>query len=73
MDALWSAFDNPGRYRASGAQGLTVMDADFPADSRSTVPAWGVPDPTGDGKLYPYGDFVINPRYPGNQRPGYSS
>jgi len=72
MDALWSAFDNPGRYRASGAQGLTVMDADFPSDSRSTAPAWGIPDPTGDGKLYPYGDFVINPSYPGNRRPGYS-
>jgi hypothetical protein len=72
MDALWSAFDNPGRYRQSGAQNLTVMDADFPTDSRSTAPAWGVPDLTGDGKLYPYGDFAINPSYPGNSRAGYS-
>jgi hypothetical protein len=48
------------------------MDADAPLDSRSTVPAWGIPDPTGDGKLNPYGDFVITPAYPGNQRPGYS-
>ncbi|MEM5433493.1 protein of unknown function (plasmid) [Cupriavidus taiwanensis] len=72
MDALWNAFDNAARYRSSGAQQLTVMDADYPMDSRSNSPAWGVPDPRGDGKLNPYADFVISPPYPGNRRPGYS-
>lgn len=72
MDGLWNAFDYPGRYRASGARNLTVMDADYPADSRSSTPAWGKPDATGDGKLYPYGDFIIAPGYPGNSRAGYS-
>lgn len=73
MDALWSAFDRPSVYRdVAKAQNVTVMDADYPLDSRSSVPAWGVPDTPGDLKLYPYGDFVINPSYPGNARPGYS-
>jgi Transglutaminase-like superfamily len=74
LDSLWHAFNNPAIYRQTGgATNVTVMDADYPLDSRSTVPAWGVPDPTGDGKLYPYGDFVIAPAYPGNARPGYSN
>ncbi len=73
MDALWNAFDNKSVYRANGATSLTVMDATYPQDSRSTVPAWGVPDPTGDQKFYPYGDFIIAPSYPGNSRPGYSN
>jgi transglutaminase-like putative cysteine protease len=72
LDALWNAFNDPGIYRRNGATSVTVMDADDPLDSRSTTPAWGVPDPTGDGKLYPYGDFVLRPDYPGNARPGYS-
>ncbi len=72
MDALWNAFHNPDVYRNGGAVNVTVMDADYPSDSRSTSPAWGVPDATGDGKLNPYADFVILPAYPGNSRPGYS-
>lgn len=73
MDALWRAFDNSQVYRNSvGARNLTVMDADYPSDSRSDRPAWGKPDPRGDGLLNPYGDFVINPTYPGNSRQGYS-
>lgn len=73
MDALWDAFDNKSVYRANGATSLTVMDATYPLDSRSTTPAWGVPDPTGDQKFYPYGDFINSPSYPGNSRSGYSS
>lgn len=73
MDALWNAFDNKSVYRANGARSLTVMDATYPLDGRSTVPAWGVPDPSGDQKFYPYGDFIISPSYPGNSRPGYSN
>lgn len=73
MDSLWNAFDNRAVYRTNGgANSLTVMDGSYPRDSRSTVPAWGIPDPTGDLKLYPYGDYIINPGYPGNARPGYS-
>lgn len=72
LDGLWNAFQNPGIYRQSGARNLTVMDADYPFDGRSDQPAWGVPDPRGDGLLYPYGDFIIGPAYPGNGRPGYS-
>jgi transglutaminase-like putative cysteine protease len=73
MDALWNAFHNPGVYRVSGgATNVTVMDADYPVDSRSTVPAWDQPDSTGDMELNPYADFIIIPNYPGNSRPGYS-
>jgi mRNA-degrading endonuclease toxin of MazEF toxin-antitoxin module len=72
MDALWNAFNDPAVYRRSGANNVTVMDADYPLDSRYNGGAWGVPDVNGDGKLYPYGDFLINPAYPGNGRPGYS-
>lgn len=72
MDALWSAFDNRARYRQSGATNVTVMDGSSPMDSRYTGLAWGVIDVSGDQKFYPYGDFIINPAYPGNQRPGYS-
>lgn len=72
MDALWRAFNNPARYRQSGATNVTVMDADYPLDSRYNGSAWGVPDVPGDAKLYPYGDFIISPAYPGNARPGYS-
>jgi hypothetical protein len=73
MDALWHALDNRAVYRQNaGAKNVTVMDANYPLDSRSTAPAWGVPDPTGDLKLHPYLDFIINPTYPGNARPGYS-
>jgi hypothetical protein len=31
-----------------------------------------MPDPTGDGQLNPYEDFLIHPAYPGNARPEYS-
>ena len=74
MDALWNAFKNPGIYRsAAGATNLTVMDADYPVDSRSDVDAWTCPDSRGDQKLHPYQDCVIIPNYPGNSRPGYSN
>lgn len=73
MDALWNAWDDRAVYRRNaGAKDVTVMDASFPRDSRSTAPAWGVPDPTGDLKVHPYADYIINPAYPGNARPGYS-
>lgn len=73
MDALWRAFNNPAIYRQNGATSVTVMDADYPLDSRYTGSAWGIPDVSGDAKLYPYGDFIIAPAYPGNSRPGYSN
>jgi Transglutaminase-like superfamily len=72
MDGLWNGFDNPSVYRQNGCTDVLVMDANSPRDDRSTEPAWGVPDPTGDGKLYAYGDFIIYPSYPGNSRAGYS-
>jgi hypothetical protein len=72
MDALWNAFDNRAIYRQNGAQNVTVMDADFPLDSRYNGSAWGVPDVPGDQMFYPYGDFIISPSYPGSPRPGYS-
>jgi hypothetical protein len=72
MDALWNGFDDPSVYRKNGCTDVLVMDANSPRDDRSTEPAWGVPDPTGDGKLYAYGDFIIYPPYPGNSRAGYS-
>ena len=72
MDALWNAFNNPSRYRQSGAKNVTVMDADYPVDSRYSGDAWGVKDVNGDNKLHPYQDFILSPGYPGNARPGYS-
>lgn len=72
MDALWHAFNNPAVYRGAGFTNLTVMDNDFPLDSRSSTPAWGVPEPVGDQKMHPYNDFVVVPAHPGNRRPGYS-
>lgn len=72
MDPLWDAFNNPAVYRQKGVTAIAVMDADYPFDARSTRPAWGVPDPTGDGLLYPYGDFILAPAYPGEARAGYS-
>jgi transglutaminase-like putative cysteine protease len=73
MDGLWNTFNNPGIYRARGASNVRVMDADYPLDSRSTRSSSGKPDPTGDGLLDPYLDFIISPAYPGNARPGYSN
>src|SRR4030095_13868508 len=72
MDALWNAFDNRAVYRENGAMNVTVMDADYPLDSRYNGLAWGAQDYPNDEKLYHYGDFLINPAYPGNQRWGYS-
>lgn len=73
LDALWSAFDLKSVYRDRGARDVTVMDASFPRDNRSTGPVFGgVPDPTGDLKLYYWGDYIISPNYPGQPRPGYS-
>jgi hypothetical protein len=72
IDAAWKVYDDPAIYRHKGYNSVTVMDADYPDDSRSTIPAWGVFDPTGDGKLHPYEDFVIVPKFAGNPRPGYS-
>ena len=74
LDALWRAFNDPAIYmRTGGANEVTVMDAYDPLDSRSTTPAWSVPDSTGDQKLHPYKDYIISPNYPGNKRPGYSN
>ncbi len=72
MDALWNAFDDSTVYRARGAEDVTVMDASAPRDARSNAPVWGVTDAPGDQKFFPYGDFVISPRYPGVARRGYS-
>lgn len=73
MDALWHAFNNPAEYRQSGgAQNVKVMDADYPLDSRSSSPQYGYPDPAGDEMLGSYTDFILNPSYPGEARPGYS-
>ncbi|GGK79247.1 transglutaminase-like domain-containing protein [Rufibacter glacialis] len=72
MDALWNAFDDRAIYRKNGALNVTVMDGTSPRDSRYGGLAWGVLDVPGDQRFYPYGDFIINPTYPGNQRPGYS-
>ena len=72
MDGLWNAFNDPGIYRRSGVQSITVMDTAYPLDSRSDEPAWGIPDRRGDLMLHPYLDFLIAPAYPGNSRPGYS-
>jgi hypothetical protein len=72
LDALWSAYSNSAVYRQNGCSAVTVMDANFPRDNRYNGSAWGVPDVQGDGKMYPYGDYIINPNYPGNSRPGYS-
>ena len=72
MDALWNAFHDPAIYRNSGGSNITVMDADYPVDSRSDEPAWGKVDSRGDLKLHPYLDFVIIPSYPGERRAGYS-
>lgn len=75
MDGLWGEFHNPGAYRARAkAFNVTVMDADYPLDSRSTAPSpWGMEDPTGDLKINYYGgDFILTPSYPGERRPGYS-
>lgn len=71
LDALWG-FNDPGVYRKSGGVDVTVIDADYPLDARSTLPSWGIPDPTGDGRLNPYEDYVLSPKYPGEKRPGYS-
>jgi hypothetical protein len=74
MDALYNAFDNRSIYRQKGALNIKVMDASFPQDARFTgvIPNWGVVDPVGDQKFYPYGDFIISPAYPGDSRQGYS-
>ena len=72
MDALWDAFDNRERYRERGVKSVKLMDASYPRDRRSTAPAWGAEDVTGDGKFHPYRDFVLSPRYPGERRPDYS-
>lgn len=74
LDSLWDAFNDPAVYRVRGnATDVTVLDADEPLDSRSTVDAWGSPDLPGDGKLHPYYDFKLAPNIPGNARPGYSN
>ena len=76
VDPLWYAYTpNPAVYRSAGYSSITVMDAGDPRDARSTTPAWGEPDPTGDGELNPYcqgSDFVLTPPYPGKPRAGYS-
>ena len=76
MDALWNALNYKARYRDSGATNVTVMDADYPLDRRSTTPWWDFwsspKDPDGDQKFDPYKDFIISPSYPGNRRSGYS-
>lgn len=72
FDAVWLTFNDPTVYRKQGAQNLTVLDATFPLDTRSSVPAWGFMDPNGDGRLHPYFDFLLVPVYPGKGRAGYS-
>ena len=72
MDALWNAFDNRARYREKGVRSVKLMDATHPRDRRSTAPAWGAKDVTGDEKFHPYRDFVVSPRYPVERRPDYS-
>jgi hypothetical protein len=73
MDALLDADDDRSVYRIKHhAHDVTVMDADHPLDSRTTTNPWHVTDPNGDGRLYPYGDFITAPLYPGDKRPGYS-
>jgi transglutaminase-like putative cysteine protease len=72
MDPLYAAFDQPSVYRKYGAKSVMVMDANFPRDDRSIEPVLGLPDYPRDGKLNPYNDFLLNPTYPGSQRPGYS-
>jgi len=72
MDAYNRVMDQPNIYRSLGWKNITVMDASFPRDNRSTDPAWGVTDITGDGKLNSYDDFILSPTFPGERRPGYS-
>lgn len=72
MDALWNAFDNKNRYREKGVRSIKLMDATYPLDRRSTAPAWGVKDVSGDEKFHPYKDFILCPAYPGERRPDYS-
>jgi transglutaminase-like putative cysteine protease len=72
MDAYNRVLNQPGIYRLLGWKNITVMDASWPRDDRSTAAAWGVPDITGDGKLNSYDDFILSPSYPGERRPGYS-
>lgn len=72
MDALWNAFDKRHIYRQKGNTNVKVMNASLPRDSRYNDKAWGVPDITGDAKLYHYSDYLIEPYYPGEARPGYS-
>jgi hypothetical protein len=72
MDALYRAFDRRDFYRREiGASDVRVMDADYPRDSRSGGPAWGVPDAPGDQRFHPYLDFVLTPGPQGERRPGY--
>jgi transglutaminase-like putative cysteine protease len=74
MDAAWRTFNDPAGYaRDPDVREVRVMDADEPRDSRSTRPTfYGRPDPTGDGKLHPFFDFVLTPGIAGEERPGYS-
>lgn len=73
MDSLYAdAFDLPSVYRRCAAKDVKVMDANFPSDTRSSKPAWGVQDPLADLQLNPYTDFILTPCYPGNDRAGYS-
>ena len=72
MDPLYRKFDEPGYYRQLGAEKVTVMIASDPDDTRTTKNPWKIHDPSGDGMLYPWGDLVLSPSYPGKRRAGYS-
>jgi transglutaminase-like putative cysteine protease len=72
MDPLFGAFNDETVYRARGFTNVTVIDADFPDDSRSSIPVRGKPDKLNDGKLNLLADFKIAPSRNGNPRPGYS-
>lgn len=66
-------FISPDAYRKElQATNVTVSDATFPLDSRSSGNVGSVADPNGDGKLNPLGDFIIKPAPEGIARPGYS-
>jgi transglutaminase-like putative cysteine protease len=61
--------DRNGFYREK----VTVMDVDWPSDSRSTEDIGPFPDDsTTDGRLNPAGDFCVKPSTCGEERPGYS-
>ena len=73
MDALYNEHDLSAAYRLKyGCSEVTVIDADYPDDTRSTSHTHGFADISGDLKLNSYYDFILTPDDQGNERPGYS-